>query len=193
MLKNWRPITLLNQDYKYLAKILANRLKAILPEIISTDQSGFVNNRFIGSNIIRIQNLIEMCKEEEIEGILINIDFEKAFDTIEWDHLLRAMAFFNFPIKFIDWIKCFYTNIETCIINNSNTTKMFQPSRGVRQGCPLSPYLFVITVELLSLWIKQNPYIEGIKSKQGDDYTISQFADDTSMAIINHKNNIRST
>ena len=63
MLKNWRPITLLNQDYKYLAKIVANRLKAILPEIISTDQSGFVSNRFIGSNIIRIQTLIEMCKE----------------------------------------------------------------------------------------------------------------------------------
>ena len=112
---------------------------------------------------------------------------------MEWDHLLKAMRFFGFPDKLINWIKYFYTNIETCIINNGNTTKMFKPSRGVRQGCSLSPYLFVITVELLSLWIRQNPDIKGITSKQGDDYTISQFANDTSVAIENNQRNIKTT
>ena len=74
-LKNWRPITLLNQDYKILAKLMANRCKKLMPSIIATDQSGFVENRFIGCNIIRLQNLMDLCEEEGIDGILLNLDF----------------------------------------------------------------------------------------------------------------------
>ena len=189
-LKNWRPITLLNQDYKYLAKAIASRLKKTLSNIISSDQTGFISDRYIGCNIQRIQNLQSLCEENNINGALINIDFEKAFDSIEWEFIYKAMEHFGYPTKVINWCKTFYNNIETCIINNGNTTEFFHPERGVRQGCPLSPYLFIIAVEILSLWIKQNPNIDGIIDNQGGNYIISQFADDTSFAIRNNKNNL---
>ena len=83
--------------------------------------------------------------------------------------------------------------VETCITNNGHSSTFFSPSRGVRQGCPLSPYLFVLAVEIMNLWIKQRTEVEGIRSRKGDDYMISQFADDTTIAIINSKDNIRRT
>jgi len=193
LLKNWRPITLLNQDYKYLAKAIANRCKKLLPRIISSDQTGFVPGRYIGCNIQRIQNLIAKCEEENIDGTLLNIDFEKAFDSIEWTFVTKALEHFKFPKKYISWIQCFYNEIETCVTNNGHISKFFKPERGVRQGCPLSPYLFVVAAEVLSLYIKQNPNIDGIIGKSGEQYTVSQFADDTSLGILNTKNNLRET
>jgi hypothetical protein len=185
-LKNWRPITLLNHDYKLLTKAIANRIKKILPEIINDDQGGFVQNRYIGCNIQRIQNLIDICEEQKEDNILINIDFEKAFDTIEWDFIYQTLQHLNFPINFINWIKTIYNGIETCIINNGFTTKFFKPQKGVRQGCPLSPYIFILTVELMNRWIRKKISQHGTQDKKGNNYLILQFADDTSFAINNN-------
>jgi hypothetical protein len=182
-LKNWRPITLLNQDYKYLTKILATRLEKSLPDIISNDQSGFVKCRYIGCNIQRLQNMIQMCKDTQIKGYLINIDFEKAFDTIEWDFIEKSLEKLGFPKKFTNWVRTLYNDIETCVMNNGYTTKFFQPERGVRQGCPISPYLFIITTEIMNRWLKTKMEHMGIENKQGCNYFIAQFADDTSFAI----------
>jgi hypothetical protein len=186
-LKNWRPISLLNQDYKYLTKLLAKRLDQVLQKIISTDQSGFVKNRYIGCNIQRLQNLMEMTEKDKIQGIITNIDFEKAFDTLEWNFIIKCLKKLNFPDKYINWIRSIYTEIETCIINNGYTSKFFKPERGVRQGCPISPYLFIITTELLNRWLKIRMKEEGIKDKNGKEYLITQFADDTSFALDNSK------
>ena len=105
----------------------------MLPDIISPDQTGFVDNRYIGCNIQRLENPKKVCLEENINGVLININFEKAFNSI-----VKALRLFNFPEKFIDWVHTFYTDIETCIQNNGHTTTFFKPERGVGQGCPLS-------------------------------------------------------
>jgi len=185
ILKNWRPITLLNHDYKYLAKCLGDRIKNIIPSIVSPDQTGFVNGRVIGTNILRTQDLISHCRDNHLNGVMINIDFEKAFDSIEWEFIWEAMEFFHFPKKYICWIKCLYQNIETAIINNGHLSTFFKPSRGVRQGCPLSPSIFVIAIELLSLYMKHSKLLEGIQSPDNNNYLISQFADDTSIAVIN--------
>ena len=182
-IKNWRPITLLNQDYKYLAKCLADRCKDIIPRIVSTDQAGFVNGRYIGTNIIRTQNLIDYCTKNKINGCLVNIDFEKAFDSIEWKFIWKALEYFNFPSKFIKWIGALYSGIETCVINNGHLSTFFNPERGVRQGCPLSPTLFVVAIELLAIYMKTVPDITGIKSRAQNDYLISQFADDIIISI----------
>jgi len=188
-LKNWRPITLLNQDYKYLAKCLADRCKNILPSIINYDQSGFVPGRVIGSNIIRVQDLINQCRETNTKALLMCIDYEKAFDSIEWCFVFRALEYFNFPKQYIEWIKTFYNNINTCTINNGNISEFFNPERGVRQGCPLSPILFVISVELLAIEVRKNGKIRGIKGKLGE-HKISQFADDTTFFLHNSKDTI---
>jgi hypothetical protein len=182
-LKNWRPITLLNCDYKLLTKGIANRVKKILPSIISDDQGGFVKGRYIGCNIQRLQNLINICDKGPELNILTNIDFEKAFDTIHWDFIYRALRKLKFPEKLISWVKCIYNDIETCVMNNGFTTKFFKPKRGVRQGCPLSPYLFIISTEIMNRWLKEKLTKHGVKDKKGNNYLISQFADDTSFAI----------
>jgi len=188
-LKNWRPITLLNQDYKYLAKCLADRCKHILPTIIHNDQSGFVPGRVIGSNILRVQDIINLCKERNIDALLMCIDYEKAFDSIEWCFVFRAMQYFGFPDQYIKWIKIFYNDIKTCTVNNGNISDFFCPERGVRQGCPLSPILFVISVELLALEIRNNVQISGVMGKLSE-HKISQFADDTTFFLKNSSKSV---
>ena len=95
-LKNWRPISLLNTDYKIIAKVLANRLQSVLPHIISPDQSGYLKGRNIGNNLRNILDIIEYTKEFNIEGMIIFVDFEKAFDTVQWDFLQKCLLIFNF-------------------------------------------------------------------------------------------------
>jgi hypothetical protein len=93
------------------------------------------------------------------------------------------MRHLNFPEPLIKWIQAIYTDIETCVMNNGFTTKYFKPERGVRQGCPLSPYLFIITTEIMNRWLKKHLMQHGTTDKLLNNYLISQFADDTSFAI----------
>jgi len=188
-LKNWRPISLLNTDYKLLARIVANRIKDTLPEIISEDQNGFVPNRYIGINIRKTLQVIEDIKTENKNGTIINIDFEKAFDCVEWDFIKASLELFNYPKGIVDMIETLYQDIQTCISNNGYISEFFNPSRGVRQGCPASPYIFVITAETLALHIKQRSEIMGVKIRN-TEYLINQFADDTMLIVENNEDNI---
>jgi len=183
ILGNWRPLTLLNTDYKILAKLLAYRFKNLLPNIIHDDQTGFIPGRYIGCNINRILNTIKYCDEQDIEAILVSIDFAKAFDSMEWEFVYKAMDYYGFPEKFINWIKIMYVDINSCVINNGNISKLFYPTRGVRQGCPLSPYLFVIGAEILSCYIRDCPDIPTLYRGT----CISQYADDTTILTIRNK------
>ena len=90
-LKNWRPITLLNTDYKIIAKILANRLKAVLPNIINDDQTGYIKDRYIGQNIRILEDVTFFTNQNQIPGILLSIDFEKAFDSLNWNILYKTL------------------------------------------------------------------------------------------------------
>jgi len=91
---------------------------------------------------------MEHTKSQNTPSILVLLDFQKAFDSLEWSFTMNTLDIFNFGTRIKWWISTFYTNIESAVINNGFTTNWFKPSRGVRQGCPLSPYLFVLSVEL---------------------------------------------
>lgn len=90
----------------------------------------------------------------DIPGLLMLIDFEKAFDTVSWDLIFQILTFFNFGVSIKKWIKCFYQNISSCVIQNGILSKYFNPQRGCRQGDPVSPYLFILCTEILGILIQ---------------------------------------
>ena len=139
-LENWRPISLVNVDTKIMSKVIATRIKKVLPQIIHHNQSGFVKDRYIGETVRSIFDIMDFTAEENVPGLMIFIDFQKAFDTLEWCYLLHCLESFNFGPEFIRWVMTFYYNIQSCVINNGITSDYFILERGVRQGDPLSPY-----------------------------------------------------
>ena len=183
LLKNWRPISLLNVDYKIVAKAIAIRIKSCLEGIINRDQTGFMKNRYIGENIVKALSIIEYAEEEDIPALLMFVDYEKAFDTIEWTFVDECLRFFNFSDVIIKWFRILYKNISSYVINNGWISESFMPSRGVRQGCPLSPYLFIISAEIFAIAIRNNNKIKGIDIN-GKKSKIEQYADDTFMAFL---------
>ena len=127
-----------------------------------------------------VNDVIEQTKIPNIPGILVQLDFCKAFDTIEWSFIKRSLALFNFGDSIQQWVSTFYNNSESAVLNNGFCTNFFKLSRGVRQGCPLSLYLFIVGAEILACKIKQDKTIKGITVFQ-KELKLSQFADDTTL------------
>ena len=182
ILKNWRPISLLTVDYKLLAKSLANRIKKVIDKLICNDQTGYIKGRYIGENIRTIQDMITYLKIKNKTGILLLIDFEKAFDSVRWDFMAKTLKAFKFGPIFQKWVKVLYTNSQSSVLNNGHQTPFFQLEQGVRQGCPLSAFLFILVVELLAIQIRTSNNIKGIQVAD-IEIKISQLADDTSLFI----------
>lgn len=116
------------------------------------------------------------------------IDFEKAFDSLEWDFLFKTLDKMNFGVSFIKWVKLFYTNIESCIANNGTSSNYFKINRGVRQGDPLSAYLFILSVEVMAQAILKDDTIHGIKVND-NEIKLTQYADDTT-AILKDQDSV---
>ena len=176
-LSNWRPISLLNVDHKIAAKVIANRIKVVLQSIISNSQTGFMKGRYIGENIRLIFEILQTSDEQNIPGLLFFSDFEKAFDSVNHEYMYKCLKHFSFGNDLINWVKLFYNDAKSCVSNNGTMSELFKIERGVRQGCPLSPYLFIICIELLSNMVMKHEDIRGIKIA-GTEFKTSLFADD---------------
>ena len=182
--KNWRPLSLLNCDYKIATKAVANRVKTHLHKLINNDQTGFLRGRFIGENIrlidsVSVNNYIAVKK---IPGLLLFLDFEKAFDTLEWSFIQKTLISFGFGPSIVQWFKTFYNNTESCILNNGWASNFFLVHRGVRHGCPLSPYLFILSAEILAKAIRKCADIRGLLVKD-TEIKLSRYADDTTLIL----------
>ena len=162
LVKNWRPISLVNVDAKLASKTLAKRLEKVLPEVINFNQNAFVKGRTIFDSARTIDDVIEYARYKDIPGILVAIDFEKAFDSLNLIQffILRVLHAFNFGPSFIQWIRVLYNNASSCVMNNGFTTGPFAP-RGVRQGDPHPPYLFIIALETLATKTREDDGIKG--------------------------------
>ena len=161
-IKNYRPITLLNVDYKILSKILANRMKTVLSEIIHFDQVGYMENRNIGEAVRIIDDMIFHCLTNKFDCFMLAVDFEKAFDSVSHVFLSRVLQWFGFGPCFRSWVKTIYTDISSCVMNGGFSTGYFDVKRGVRQGDPLSPYLFLIVIETLAHALRNDENLKGI-------------------------------
>ena len=190
-LSNWRPISLLNVDYKIATKAIANRIKLILPSIIHCSQTGFVAGRYIGENIRLLFDVIEYTEDNEIPGLLFFTDFEKAFDSLNQNYIFKTLDFLNFGPSLSRWIKTFYKNNKSSIYSNGHLSRSFNINRGVRQGCPLSPYLFIIGIELLSYSIRHDKDIGGILMYDKEIKNIF-FADDATMILDGTEKTVQS-
>ena len=179
LIANWRPISLINFDSKILTKCLAKRLKEVLPSIIECDQTAYVKNRFIGESIRLISDILDSTKKQKIEGFLLTVDLEKAFDSVDHNFLIACLKKMNFDQEFVNWVRVLLNKQESCVLNGGKSTGYFPLQRGVRQGDPISAYLFIIVIEILFLMVRKNPKINGIEIF-GIKHLLTSYADDTS-------------
>ena len=138
--KNWRPITLLNVDYKLCARTLAGRLLKVLHHVVAPDQTCGVPGRFIGENVALLRDVVSFANETDLPVAILSLDQEKAFDRVDWPFLLATLRM-GFGPSFICWVNLLYSDISSSVIVNKYCSDPFFPSRGVHQGCPLSPLL----------------------------------------------------
>ena len=148
-------------DYKIITKILAERLKPLLPKLIHPDQKGYINGRNISEANRLLQDVIEYSEERSINSSIIFLDYQKAFDRVEWGWTLKCLEKFNFGPKFIEWTLMIYKNAKTCLLTNGYRSMYFQISRSMRQGCPVSPLFFILQAEPLACAIRNNSNIIG--------------------------------
>ena len=181
-IKNWRPISLLNISYKIASSCIANRMKSFLHKLIHHDQKGFMSGRFLGENIRMIYDIITYAENEQIPGLLMLVDFEKAFDSISWVFIFNVLRYLNFGPSFIKWIEVFYFQSCSCISVNGRYSNWFNIERGVRQGDPLSPYLYLLCAEILSIMLRDNDRVKGMNIND-KEFLLSQFADDTAICL----------
>ena len=149
-LKNWRPISLLNCDYKIITKILASRISDFIPKIIHPNQKCSVKGRSIHDGTSLIRDLIEYVNRNNLPELIVSLDQTKAYDRVEWDVLFKVLEKFNFGPNFIKMIKTCYNNIQSAVKVNGFVSSFFDLSRGIRQGCPISTVLYILVAETLA-------------------------------------------
>ena len=131
---------MLNEDLKIISKALWEELKNVLPDLISSQQTACVKNRLIGERGRLISNVIEVAKIKKLEGFLVAVDIEKAFDSLDHNFLILTLEKYGFGKNFILWVKILLRDQESCVINGGTTTKYFSLGRGARQGDPISAF-----------------------------------------------------
>lgn len=152
---SYRPISVLNTDYKLYTSILAKRLEKILPQIIHTDQTGFILQRQTHDNIRRTLHILNHIQTNKLQAVLVSLDAQTAFDAVSWTFLFKVLERFGFNTKFIQAISNLYSNPCARVKINGYLTDKIKLERGTRQGCGLSPLLFAIYIEPLAQWLRQ--------------------------------------
>ncbi|RVW45235.1 LINE-1 retrotransposable element ORF2 protein [Vitis vinifera] len=153
-LKDFRPISLVGGLYKWLAKVLANRLKGVLAKVISLSQNAFVEGQQIIDAVLIANEAIDSILKINNGAILCKLDIKKAYDHVNWSFLLAVLGKMGFGGRWCSWIKWCLSTVNFSVSVNGSPTGFFQGSRGLRQGDPLSPYLFVIVMEAFSCLMK---------------------------------------
>ena len=191
-IKNWRPITLLSVLYKIASAAIANRLKSVLNKLISNNQTGFLKGRNISDCTRLVYDVMHYTENKNIPGLLLLVDFEKAFDSISWSFLNRCLNQLGFGTSFIRWITLFNTEVFASVLQCGFLSSRIEIKRGCRQGDPIAPYLFIICSQILTILIDQDEKVKGLKIAN-KEIKIVQFADDTTIFLDGSENSLRHT
>ncbi|RVX10542.1 LINE-1 retrotransposable element ORF2 protein [Vitis vinifera] len=185
-LGDFRPISLLGGLYKLLAKVLANRLKKVIGRIVSTDQNAFVMGRQILDASLIANEVIDAWQKREERGLICKLDIEKAYDSLNWQFFMKVMRKMGFGSKWLGWMWSCISTAKFSVLVNGVSAGFFPSSKGLRQGDPLSPYLFVMGMEVLSNLIRravEGGFLSGCRIRGGGRQPVHVshllFADDT--------------
>ena len=173
-IKNWRPIPLLNVDTKIVSNVFAAKLKHILPSIISSNQTAYVEKRCISKKCRLISDIMGVSGKENIPGYLVTIDLEKAFDSLDQDFILCVLKKFDLGDSFINQIKI--------LLNGGFATQYFTAKRGAAQGDPISAYFFIMAFEVLFALIKSKVVIRGI-DLQDHSFLFTAYVDESTRNV----------
>ncbi len=187
---NYRPITLLNTDYKLLSKALAVRLADVAPKIVNKAQAGFVPGRKIQNHTQLARMVMSWAEMNEEDGAIVALDQEKAYDKVAHDYLWKVLERFGLPATFIRLIRSLYSNAVTSIMINGILSEPYRIYRGVRQGDPLSCLLFDLAIEPLSAMIRKSE-LRGFKVPRSEETLKAVlFADDTTV-YLSHEDDFK--
>ncbi|KAF5754385.1 putative RNA-directed DNA polymerase [Helianthus annuus] len=158
---NFRPISLIGVVNKAISKVLVNRLKRVIGRLVSEEQSAFLAGRNISDGPLILNEAIAWMKKAKKSGMIFKVDINKAYDSLNWSYLDSIMSQMNFPDRWRSWIMATLTTSRASVLVNASPTMEFEYSRGLRQGDPLSPFLFVLAMEALT-GIMKKAVSEGI-------------------------------
>ena len=182
-ISNYRPITVLNTDYKIMTRALTSRLTKAVPNLIHPDQAGFMQGRHIEDQTELVKLMLDNCEANEINGAIVCLDQEKAYDKVRHEFIWKTLEKFDFPRHFIDTVKALYQSGETVIIINGVISRPYKITRGVRQGDPLSCLIFNLAIESLAS-ILRSSRLEGLRIPGDTERLITTlFADDTTVFL----------
>eukprot|EP00253_Pinus_taeda_P031182 PITA_31182 len=179
----FRPIALCNVVYKIISKVVANRLKPLLPVLVLGEQSVYVEGRKILDNIIQAQEVVHSLTNKKQASMIMQLDISKAYDKVNWSYIKKVLIAFGFDHNWVRWVMALVTSSSFSILVNGSPSEIFSPSRGLRQGDPLSPFILILMMEGLGWSIKRAKIIGKIKglllTENGQALTHQQFVDDT--------------
>ena len=187
---NFRPISLLSVIYKLVSCVIKNRLKKVLPQIIGKQQKAYVESDNIGAVLLNLLSSMKNYNEKKLASLILCMDFRKAFDSISHLYIQNALKKFNFGEDFCDWIKLFFSNREGRILMDGHLMEKIVLEQGVLQGDIISPFIFIIAVEILLIKITQKKYIKGVQIGK-KECCAQTFADDTTILIKRDEESLR--
>ena len=194
VLSNWRPITMLSTAYKIFAKALAFRLSDHLNQWIRKEQKGFVKGRYILDAIVALWEGVEHAETTNQDYCFLKIDFDKAYDRLEWDFIISSLRSMGLNPPFISYIHTLFGNARTRVNVNGELTPTFDIHRSIRQGCPIAPLLYAIAADGFSFLVEKKVRegeITGIQIPGDNQLCLQLFADDTNALLKNEDRNLR--
>jgi hypothetical protein len=178
---DYRPISLCNLSYKIITKIIANRIRPLLSRALAEEQLGFLKGRQILDAIGTAQECLHSIKTKNLPAILLKLDLKQAFDCVNWNFLHLILLQCGFGAATTNWMMGCITTASLAVLINGEATKAFHSERGLRQGCPLSPLLFILVLECLSILLKRSKLdgnLTGIRASRLTQILHLLFVDD---------------